>query len=54
LAFSGRERDGRSFQKPNDLAREAVGCMGLLARCRLWALLHKWILNYDPQRQEAL
>jgi hypothetical protein len=26
LAFSCRERAGKAFQKPNDLARAAVGC----------------------------
>jgi hypothetical protein len=28
LPISGRERATTSLQKPNDLAREAVGCMG--------------------------
>jgi hypothetical protein len=32
LPFSCRKRATRSLQKPNDLAREAVGCNGVLAR----------------------
>ena len=31
LAFSCRERAGRSLQKPHDLAREAVNCNAMLA-----------------------
>jgi hypothetical protein len=30
LPISRRERAGRNLQKTNDLAREAVGCMGVL------------------------
>jgi len=30
LPFSRRERAPTSLQKANDLAREAVGCMGVL------------------------
>ena len=33
LPISRRERATETCQKPNDLAREAVGCMGLLAGC---------------------
>ncbi|MEP7188680.1 MAG: hypothetical protein ABI901_05720, partial [Roseiflexaceae bacterium] len=31
LPISRRERDTQTYQKANDLAREAVGCMGMLA-----------------------
>ncbi len=43
LPFSCRERAGESLSKTNDLAREAVGCNGMLA-----GDLGSWISVNNP------